>query len=511
MDPDKIREQLDKLREQRGEHVDAIEKIVTAAEGESRDFTVAEAEQHGRLEAQVEHVDERIQDAERQLDAHEAEQRKQDIIREVRKDLGFAHIGSDGVAVTREHRTYERGNGHSYLRDLCMVTFGPGAVGAESMRALERLQRHGQENHVEALELEDKSSREQHEDYFLRQMVEVKNDRKAGQGSIAQRQLSYRALSTASSAGGEFVPPMYLTAEFVAYLRAGRVVADNCHHEDLPDGTMSINIPKVTGGTSVATQGTQNTNVSDTDLTTAYVTVPVVTKAGMQVVSLQLLERSPIQFDQVVLRDLAKAYGQQVDIAVINGPGSGDVTGILNTSGINTVTWTQASPTIKGLYGQIGLAKQDVATGLFMPATHGFMTPNAWEWIGQSFDSQNRPLVVPEYSGPFNAVQVAPDAATAEGAVGRRLSGLNAFEDANIPANLGSGTNQDVMIVSRMEENYLYESPIVSRALPQTYGAQLSVLLQLYGYIAFTAARYPNANSVITGTGMASANRTFNS
>jgi hypothetical protein len=62
-----------------------------------------------------------------------------------------------------------------------------------------------------------------------------------------------------------------------------------------------------------------------------------------------------------------------------------------------------------------------------------------------------------------------------------------------------------------MQENYLYESPVVTRALPQTYGAQLSVLLQLFNYGAFTAARYPTANSVVTGTGLASANLTFNS
>ena len=57
------------------------------------------------------------------------------------------------------------------------------------------------------------------------------------------------------------------------------------------------------------------------------------------------------------------------------------------------------------------------------------------------------------------------------------------------------------MIVGAFDENYLFESPVITRALPQTYGNQLAVLLQIYGYIAFTAARYPNANTVIKGTG----------
>ena len=62
--------------------------------------------------------------------------------------------------------------------------------------------------------------------------------------------------------------------------------------------------------------------------------------------------------------------------------------------------------------------------------------------------------------------------------------------------------NQSVIIVGKFDENYLFESPVITRALPQTYGNQLSVLLQIYGYISYTAGRYPNANSVITGSGL---------
>lgn len=506
------KKQLRKLRDQRDELVTDLETIVSAAAAESRDFTLEEAEKRGNLTARIEGLDDQIRAGEKTI----KDARKADKAAQARVGLGLGNLpaGTPGgaIKVNSEHRTYEKGNGASYLQDLCVLSFGAGATGSRYFQALERLQRHAQENHVEALEADAKGSLMSKEQrYFVRQMVEAKTDRKtnyragAGIGSMT----SYRALSTASGAGGEFVPPMYMTAEWLAFARAGRVVADACHHEELPDGTMSINIPKVTGGTSAATQGTQNTNVSDTDLTTAYVTTPVVTKAGMQIVSLQLIERSPIAFDEAVFKDLGLALAQNIDIAVVNGPGSGDVTGILNTSSINTVTWTQASPTLKGLYGQIGVAKADIANTRFLPATHCFMTPTRWEWISQSVDANSRPLVVPSYNGPFNVAAVSADAATAEGAVGRNFQGLATFEDANVPANLGAGTNQDVVVVSRMDENWLLESPIVTRALPQTYGAQLSVLLQVYEYMAFTAARYPVANAQVTGTGLTPP--TFNS
>jgi hypothetical protein len=237
-----------------------------------------------------------------------------------------------------------------------------------------------------------------------------------------------------------------------------------------------------------------------------------VTKAGQQIVSLQLLERSPVAFDQITFQDLGKAYAQAVDVAVASGNGTAsgnydinggtDVVGILNTAGVNTIAWSSVSTTFtEGLYGQLGQAKADIANTLFLPATHAFLTPTRWEYLASQFDSNQRPLVVPSYQGPFNAAVLGTDGVVVEGAVGRRVSGLDTYEDANLPTTVN--TDQDVILVGRFDENWLFESPLVTRALPQTYGNQLSVLLQVYGYIAFTAARYPNANSIITGAALA--------
>ncbi len=49
---------------------------------------------------------------------------------------------------------------------------------------------------------------------------------------------------------------------------------------------------------------------------------------GQQGVSIQLLEQSPIAFDQIVFRDLAKAYAAALDVQVIAGTDtSGQVVG----------------------------------------------------------------------------------------------------------------------------------------------------------------------------------------
>lgn len=519
MTPEQLQELRDSLaaattkREQLREQ---LANILRTAETESRDLTIEDHVRRGRLDAQIDAADAQHLELEDQLREAENEARITRAVEKVaqqRLGLGIGNgdgFALDGVKVS-ERPIYERGNGISYLQDLCVRSFGHG-LGSAFSRADARLKVYGQENHQRALELDAKANRTDVEEFFLRQMIEQTQQREQWHGPTPGQRLNYRALSTGTGAGGEFVPPLFQTEKWIAFLRAGRVVANNCHHEALPDGTMSLVIPKVLSGTSVDIQAVQNTGISMTDLETGSITIPVVIVAGGQKVSLAMVERGPAYFDDILWSDLANAHAQRMDIQVLNGSGlNGQMTGILNTAGINLVTWTQGTPTLKGYYGQVALGKVDIENSIYRPATHQFITPNMGEWIGQTFDTTNRPVVVPSYNGPFNAVMVAPDNATAEGAYGHQLNGLATFKDANLPQNLGSGTNQDIGLISRMDENWLMESPIVTRALPETFADQMSVLLQLYNYAAFTAARYPTANSVITGTGMAQANRTFNS
>jgi HK97 family phage major capsid protein len=485
-------------RQARDAKVAELEAIVKAAEAESREFTPEESEARGRLTVEISQAEDRLQ----AVKAAEREALKAEAVAEARASFGYGAYDTNSpggsLKVNSEHRTYERGNGESYLKDVATIGFPVGAVGGRWFEAMERLQRHAKENHVEAVAVDEKyeNSRSAEESYFLGQMIEAKNNRKDNRGHA----YSYRALSTAAGSGGEFVPPLYLTQDWIAFMRAARALADCQNHQPLPDGTMVINLPKITRGTAVGPQsGGQNTPVLEVDLETEYVTFPVVVKSGGQLISLQLLERSPVAFDQITFQDMGKAYAQAVDVAVAYGDGGQDVVGILNTDGIFVQSWSTTSSFITGLYGQLGQVKTDIATSLFMPATHAFMPPVIWEYIASQFDSQKRPLVVPSYQGPFNAAVLGTDGVVVEGAVGRRISGLDTYEDANLPTI----SSNNVVLAGRFDQNLLFESPIVTRVLPQTYGNQLSVLLQVYGYIAFTAARYPNANAVITGGALA--------
>lgn len=325
-------------------------------------------------------------------------------------------------------------------------------------------------------------------------------------GALANERLAgsqQRALSTSAGAGGQFAPPDWIVEDFVALARPGRVTADAVSHDSLPGGVSSINLPRVASGTATAVQATQNTGVQQTDLTTDSVSSGITTIAGKQTVSLQLLSQSGIPFDRIITGDLARDYAVQMDKQVLNGSGSsGQLTGILNMSGSNAQTFTNASPTFAGsgmFYSNVVQAIAAVQENRFLSPSVIIMHPRRWAWVLAQFDSTNRPLVVPNgnaYNQP--AVTGAP---VAQGAAGT-LAGLPVLVDPNMPTNLGAGTNQDPVIVMLADDLWLYESPLQSESFDATYADQASILFRVLGYSAFIPNRYPKSVAVINGTGM---------
>lgn len=324
----------------------------------------------------------------------------------------------------------------------------------------------------------------------------------AARDRLAQSQ--ERALAAgAAGTGGSFAPPLWLVEDFVELARPGRVTADAVQHDTLPAGVSSINLPAVLTGTATAVQASENSAAQQTDLTTGSVSSGITTIAGKQIVSLQLLTQSGIPFDRVVLGDLARDYAVQLDKQVLNGTAaSGQLKGILNVSGINAVTFTNASPTFAGsgmFYSQVVQAIAKVTQGRYLPASVIIMHPLRWAWILAQFDSSNRPLVVPN-GAAFNQPAVG-DPNVVQGPAGT-LAGLPVLVDPNMPNNLGSGTNQDPVLVLRADDLWLYESPIQSESFDATYADQASILFRVLGFSAFIPNRYAKSISVINGTGM---------
>lgn len=357
------------------------------------------------------------------------------------------------VEAVREQDVYTKHSDHSYFRDLMLSQRGMDDTG----ESLERLRRHS---------------------------VDVKTSKE------------YRDLDTTDGNGGYFVPPAWLVSDYIKLARAGRAYANLAHAQPLPAGTNVLNIPKVTSGTDVAAQNGENTAIAEQDLDDNFITVPIRTIAGGQDVSLQLMEQSPVSFDEVVFQDLLAAHAAKLDGYVLAGSGiNGQLKGVHNTPGIGTVA-IAGGVTVAAFYNAIANAIQKVHTGRFLAPTHIVMHPRRWAWLTAALDGDDRPLVLPSGRSVNNVATL--DAVESQQVVGE-LQGLPVVTDPNIGTAYGTGTDEDVAYVQRSSDLLLYESGIRTRVLPEIGGKTLTVHLQVYSYAGFTAERYPQSVVEISG------------
>lgn len=403
------------------------------------------------------------------------------------------------IRVIREPLTYERHKPQdSYFLDIARTEFGRGDV--EGARA--RLKRHAQEMKVELEQREARRARAF--DAGLETLL-----RDSGLPPHIVRALEEYGLSEkrditrVDGAGGEFVPPLWLLDRYAEAARAGRPFADAMGSKiPLPAGTDSINIPRITTGSLTGVQTADNAAVTEQDIVTNSVNAPVRTIAGQQDVAMQLLEQSPIGFDEVIFKDLIADHAMQLDAQLINGSGAaGQLLGILNVVGVNAITYTDATPTVPELYPKLGDALNQASNNRKRVPTHFWMHGRRWFWAATQVDSSSRPFFVSLANGPQNAIGVQAGSYNEGGPV-TAVIGVPIWLDLNIPTNLGAGTNEDRVIASKMDDHVLFEGEVRSRVLKEVLSGTLTVRLQVYSYVAGTCGRFPAATSVVAGTGL---------
>lgn len=389
------------------------------------------------------------------IQAQEAESDKR--AKESRENAKPARPNYDEVArVGNEERQYHKGNdpsGAKFLRDVVRHTMNRDPDSGV------RLARHMQEERVERAEYLERTA-----------------------GDIATTGL------------GGLVVPQYLvdmTAPAVANMRP---FADACNQHVLPADGMTVTIPTISTATSAALQATQlvapaGTSIAETDLT-----INVQTAEGWQNVSRQAIDRGAGIAD-VVMQDLFKRYATVLDNTLINQATTGlDAKSVTNT-------YTDAAPTGPKVYTKIvaGMSAVEAALLAMGQPTHVVMHSRRWYWLQSQFTS-----TWPMIQGGLSAAGQNYSAAYGSGIRGQLPNGMAVVVDNNIVTNLGASTNQDRVYVVCHDECHLWEAPnqpVFIRA-EQPNATALGVLLVVYGYFAYTFARYSNAVQNIDGTGL---------
>jgi HK97 family phage major capsid protein len=429
------------LIEKRDAALAKADAIVEAAQAEARELSPEQ-------DAEIVSALEEVRSLDEQIATHSELEKRSAEAAELRKEKKFDAAVAPAV-VKSEARTYSPKAETSFIADAYSAQFN------NDFAAKERLARHMNEEKIER-----------------------------------------RDVTSANFAG--LVVPQFLTELAAPFARAGRPFLEVARKHQLPDSGLVISISKVTTGSSTAVQ-TEGAAVSETNMDDTKLDVSVVTVAGQQNVSRQAIERGT-NIDSLVMADLVAAYHTNLDSLFVTT----SATSLMNTI-TQVVTYTDASPTVAELYPKLADAIQRIQTNFFAGPNFILMHPRRLAFILAALDDQKRPLAVPVPNFNGQPAIASGNGAPVYGNSGYTIMGLPVITDANVTTTNGTGTNEDVIILGNTQEAHLFEQgagePMMLR-FEQPKASELDVTMIVYGYSAFTANRYPNAFSLIGGTGL---------
>jgi HK97 family phage major capsid protein len=331
---------------------------------------------------------------------------------------------------------------------------------------------------------------------FLYQDIEAGHrlSRHIAEERVERSEYMQRAVGTGAFAG--LTVPQYLTELYAPATAALRPFADVCNPHPLPADGMSVNISRITTASGVGLQASENAAVTETNMDDTLLTVNVQTAGGQQTISRQAIDRGT-GIEDIVMQDLFKRYATNLDSTLLNQA----TNGLSAVSVDNTFT---TPVTAAGLYPKVLGAQSAAEAALLAQAVPNYavMHSRRWYWLSKELGS-TWPFINSQ-GIPVQAGGVSFNQSYDGGIRGMLPNGLAVVVDNNIATNGGAGTNQDEVYVVAADECHLWEdpdAPVFIRA-EQPAAASLGVLLVLYGYFAYTFARYTGGTQKITGAGL---------
>lgn len=178
---------------------------------------------------------------------------------------------------------------------------------------------------------------------------------------------------------------------FVEILR-NRSVAFRMGARRLSGLNGNVTIPKQTGAATAYWLATESSQSTESTQAFQQIAMTPKTASAYSEISRNLLLQSSPGAEGIVSDDLAQVTAIAVDLAVLSGSGAaGQPTGIVNTSGIGSVTTTTLD------YAKVLEFQTDVATANVTPVRGGYVTTPAAAAIAmarQRFSSTDTPLWV---------------------------------------------------------------------------------------------------------------------
>lgn len=193
---------------------------------------------------------------------------------------------------------------------------------------------------------------------------------------------------TVAGTGGYAVANVQQPGSFIELLRAQTVVG-RAGARMLSGLKGNIEIPKQTGAGTAYLIGAEDDEITESNITLGQLALSPKTVGAYMEISRLLQMQSDPSVDMLIMDDLAKVIGLKIDLLALNGNGAGGPVGIINTSGIGSVTATSLD------YAKTLEFQTDVAAGnALVPGCAYITTPAKAAIIAQRqrFSNTDTPL-----------------------------------------------------------------------------------------------------------------------
>ena len=262
-----------------------------------------------------------------------------------------------------------------------------------------------------------------------------------------------------------FSPTQYLT-EFVSNTNFDTPMINALSQGSLPNSGMSISIPSLVtsngGGNGVAPVVTVEAEagaVQNTGMVTEYLTGTVKKYAGMNTLSVELLERSDPNFYAELTNQLQRAYSLATDAAVIADVVAGGVQG------------TGVAATSAGIISYVSTESANIYKNTSYFAKNYVAGPSQWSLLMGATDSTGRPIY--NATAPMNSGGLSTPTS-----IRGNVLGLDLYVDHQMV----STTIDDSAFIVAPEAMTVYRSPQAYMSVNVV--SNLQVQVAIYGFMA---------------------------
>jgi len=262
-----------------------------------------------------------------------------------------------------------------------------------------------------------------------------------------------------------FSPTQYLT-EFVSNTNFDTPMINALSQGALPNSGMTISIPSLVtsagGGNGVAPVVTVEAEagaVQNTGMVTEYLTGTVKKYAGMNTLSVELLERSDPNFYAELTNQLQRAYSLATDAAVIADVVAGGVQG------------TAVAATSAGIISYVSTESANIYKNTSYFAKNYVAGPSQWSLLMGATDSTGRPIY--NATAPMNSGGLSTPTS-----IRGNVLGLDLYVDHQMV----STTIDDSAFIVAPEAMTVYRSPQAYMSVNVV--SNLQVQVAIYGFMA---------------------------